>query len=84
MNKIAALLAAIGVTLVGVAGWLYNQADADGLAAESICRLGGSVCDASINWLPIVAVGVAGVAAVVAAWKMSRSVENESAQDLVG
>jgi hypothetical protein len=84
MNRLAALLAVAGFALVGLSLWRWNVSSSDREVAESLCRFGTAPCDASINWLPIIGIAVLGVAALVAAWKINQSVQNERAKNLVG
>lgn len=82
MRRLTAPLALLGVVLVGVAFWLYDQAADDKRISESICRLGGD-CSVSMSWAPTAIVGVAAALAFFAAWRIGRSVVDERTEQLV-
>lgn len=86
MSRLSAALITGGVLLLVAVFVLQHNARIDASTTRTMCRTWpGSHCDASIDWLLIIAVGVLGVVPFVAAWLVARlSVENESAEDLVG
>lgn len=83
-QRVVLVLVLVGVAAVGLAIWLYQDASRDRDIEQSICRMGGGICDVSMNWTPTLLAGALAIAAFVAAWFVNRSGQTESAENLVG
>lgn len=73
MSRLPSLLITLGVVALVLSAWLYDQAHKQRSADEAICALTGGDCAASISWAPILGVVAAGVVAIVAGWRLTRS-----------